>query len=208
VELITRYKVPVAEDCAYTELRFSGERLPALKSFDTENLIIYLGSFAKTIAPGLRSSYICASPEILAKFVYATEGAYLQASTLIEMVVDKYLELYDYDEQIKRVSGLYKKRCELMMSLMDEEFPKYVKFTRPKGGMFTWIELPEGKDSRILFNECINQSVAFLPGNSFYPVDPVFNTMRLCYACAEEDKIETGMRRLGKAMRSFLGNAD
>jgi len=206
MEIVTRHGTPVVEDAAYTELRFGEDRMPALRSFDTENLVIYLGSFAKTIAPGLRSAYICAGRDLIQKFVYASEGIYFQASTYVQMLIDKYLELFDYDRQVDRIRSLYRKRWALMQALMVKDFPPVLlnKFTRPRGGMFTWIELPQGKDTRRLFDASLEAGVVFLPGNSFYPVDPVYNTMRLCFACTPEDQIAEGMRRLGKTLRAFL----
>jgi DNA-binding transcriptional MocR family regulator len=109
------------------------------------------------------------------------------------------------DAHIEKIRQLYKKRGELMLSLMQTEFPAGVRYTHPRGGMFTWVELPEGRLARDLLNICLQQKVAFVVGNAFYPGADVFNTFRMNYASMTEEKITEGMMRLGKALRGFVG---
>jgi 2-aminoadipate transaminase len=204
VELITKYGVPTVEDSPYRELCFEGEMHPTLKSFDTGNMVIYLGSFSKILAPGYRVAWICASPEIMDKMVFAAQGAYLQCSTVVQMEIDKYLERNDFDAHIAEIRKTYKHRCGLMLSLMDAEFPKTVTYTRPKGGLFTWAKLPEGKLSTDLLKASLEEFVAFVIGESFYPKADVHNAFRLSYANMPDDRITEGMKRLGKAVRAFV----
>jgi 2-aminoadipate transaminase len=205
LDIIARHQVPVLEDSPYRELSFSGKPLPPLKALDTSGFIIHLGSFSKIFAPGYRIAYIVAQKPILDRFTWASQGAFLQSSTVNQVAINEYLEHNDLDAHIEEIRKLYKKRGELMLSLMETEFPQNVKYTRPQGGMFTWAELPEGKPARELLAMCLREQVAFVVGDAFYPGGDVFNTFRMNYASSPEEKITQGMARLGKALRAFLG---
>jgi 2-aminoadipate transaminase len=205
LEIIAKYQIPVLEDSPYRELSFSGKPLPPLKALDTSGLVIHLGSFSKIFAPGYRISYIVAQKPVLDKFTWASQGAFLQSSTVNQVAINEYLEHNDLDAHIEEIRKAYKVRGELMISMMESEFPKSVKFTRPKGGMFTWVELPEGKLARDLLKLSLEEKVAFVVGNSFYAGAEVFTTFRMNFASMSVDKIEDGMKRLGQAVRSFVG---
>jgi len=204
VDLAGRYELPVIEDSPYRELCFDGEPLPTLKSMDKSGMIIHLGSFSKIFAPGYRVSYVVAERAILDKYIYASQGAFLQASTENQVAIDTYLALYDLDAHIEKIRAVYKRRCTLMVSLMAQEFPENVTFTRPKGGMFALVTLPEGKNSNDLLKMAIAEDIAFVVGDAFYPDANVLNTFRVCFANMPEARIEEGMRRLGKAVRAFV----
>jgi 2-aminoadipate transaminase len=204
VELIAKYETPTVEDSPYRELCFEGEMQPTLKSLDTENRIIYLGSFSKILVPGYRVAWICACPEIMEKMVFAAQGAYLQCSTIVQMEIDKYLERNDLDAHIEKIREVYRRRCQCMLSLMDEEFPKTVTYTRPKGGLFTWVTLPAGKNAKELLKRSLDEFVAFVIGESFYPNAEAQNTFRLSYANMPDEKIIEGMKRLGNVIRAFV----
>jgi 2-aminoadipate transaminase len=204
VEIISKYGVPTVEDSPYRELCFEGEMQPTLKSLDKDNMIVYLGSFSKILVPGYRVAWICACPEIMEKMVFAAQGAYLQCSTIVQMEIDKYLERNDFEAHIEEIRNVYRRRCGLMLSLMDEEFPKSVSYTRPKGGLFTWVTLPEGKNAKDLLKLSLDEFVAFVIGESFYPNGEVKNTFRISYANMPDEKITEGIKRLGKALRAFV----
>ncbi|MDR3305539.1 MAG: PLP-dependent aminotransferase family protein [Clostridiales Family XIII bacterium] len=203
LELAARYELPVVEDSPYRELCFEGEPRPTLFSMDKSGMVVHLGSFSKILAPGYRVSYVLAERSILDKYIYASQGAFLQASTENQVAIDKYLELCDFDAHIEKIRTVYKRRCELMISLMEKEFPESVTFTRPKGGMFALVTLPEGKNARDLLKTALAEDVAFVVGDAFYAAEGVVNTFRVCYANMPEERIEEGMRRLGKAIRAF-----
>lgn len=203
VELATKYNVPVVEDNPYGELRFEGEKYPAIKHFDTEGIVIYLGTFSKTFAPGLRVGWIAASPEIIQKYVLVKQGADLQCNSMTQREVATFMDMYDLDEHIKKIIGVYGKRRDLMIQTMEKEFPKNVKFTYPNGGLFTWVELPEGVDAGEVMKKALEQKVAFVPGGSFYPNGGNENHFRLNYSNMPEDKIVEGITRLGKVLKSL-----
>lgn len=131
MEVINKHEIPVIEDNPYGELRYEGEFLPALKSLDTKALVIYLGTFSKIFCPGYRLRWVCAPKEILKKFITCKENPDLQTSTIGQRELSKYI-----DEHVEKVKATYKKRRDLMLSCMKEEFPKGVSFTNPSGGFF------------------------------------------------------------------------
>lgn len=204
MEIINRYNIPVIEDNPYGELRYEGEAVPSLKSMDEKGLVIFLGSFSKILAPGYRIGWICASPEILQKYIFIKQGADLQPSTVSQMEISRFMELYDLDAHVERIRKLYGSRRKLMLDTMKETFPAQVKYTNPKGGLFTWVELPENMDAREVLMKCVEKNVAYIPGGAFYPEGGKENTFRLNFSNMPEDKIVEGIRRIGEVLHSVM----
>ncbi|MBS4534409.1 PLP-dependent aminotransferase family protein [Clostridium sp. D2Q-14] len=204
VELANKYNIPIAEDNPYGELRFEGEKLPAIKSFDTEGRVIFLGTFSKTFCPGLRLGWICADDEVLNKYILIKQGADLQASTFSQIIVDRFLTKYDLDEHIEKIKKVYVKRRDLMFKTMEEEFPEGVTFTRPEGGLFTWVTLPEHINARDLAAEAIEKKVAFVPGGSFFPNGGNENTLRINYSNMDEERIVIGVKRIAESIKEMI----
>ncbi|WP_243159358.1 PLP-dependent aminotransferase family protein [Clostridium sp. SM-530-WT-3G] len=168
-DITGRYNKVVIEDNPYGEFRFNGENLPSLKSFDTTGNVVCLGTFSKIFCPGYRIAWVAAHKDIIEKLVIIKQSTYLQCNTIAQMDIAKYLELNDIDEHIEKIRRLYKKRCSLAIKTMEEEFPDYVEFNKPDGGLFTWIKLPEYINARELLTKCIEKNVAFIPGGPFFP---------------------------------------
>ena len=204
VELANKYNVAILEDNPYGELRFEGEILPAVKHYDTEGRVIFLGTFSKIFCPGLRLGWVVADGEVLNKFVMVKQGADLQSSTISQMEVAKFLETYDIEEHIEKIKVVYKKRRDLMMKTMEEEFPEEVKFTYPEGGLFTWVVLPEHMNAREIAVKALEENVAFVPGGSFFPNGGHENTFRMNYSNMDEERIVEGVKRLGKVLREMI----
>lgn len=204
MEIINRYNIPVIEDNPYGELRYEGEAVPSLKSMDEKGLVIFLGSFSKILAPGYRIGWICAAPEILQKYIFIKQGADLQPSTVSQMEISRFMELYDLDAHVERIRKLYGSRRKLMLDTMKETFPAQVKYTNPKGGLFTWVELPENMDAREVLMKCVEKNVAYIPGGAFYPEGGKENTFRLNFSNMPEDKIVEGIRRIGEVLQSVM----
>lgn len=200
IEVINKYEIPVIEDNPYGELRYEGESLPALKSLDTKGLVIYLGTFSKIFCPGYRLGWTCASKEILRKFITCKENSDLQTSTISQREISKYMDDYDLDEHVEIIKATYKKRRDLMLDCMKEEFPDCVSFTYPKGGLFTWVKLPEKINAQELMEICVENNVAYVPGGFFFPEGNKENYFRLNYSSCKEDKIVEGIKRLGKVL--------
>lgn len=208
MEIINKYEIPVVEDNPYGELRFDGESLPSLKSLDTKGLVIYLGTFSKIFCPGYRLGWTCASPKILGKFNICKQGADLQASTISQMEVSKFMDMYDLDEHVEKIKACYVKRRDIMLKTMKEEFPDCVEFTHPQGGLFTWVTFPEEINAGEMAKKCLEKNVAYVPGESFYPNGGVYNTCRLNYSNMPEEKIVEGIKRMGEVLREELAKND
>ena len=204
MEIINKYEIPVLEDNPYGELRYEGEYLPALKSMDTKGLVIYLGTFSKILAPGLRLGWIVANDEYIRKFNLIAQGAVLQTSTFSIAAVSKFIDMYDLDAHVEKIRQVYKHRCALMVESMDKYFPKEVSFTRPNGGLFTWAELPDYIDTKEMATQALEQKVAYVPGASFFPNGGNCHCMRLNYSCMPDERIVEGIKRLGNVIKANL----
>lgn len=201
LKVAEKYALPILEDNPYGDLRYEGETIPPLKAMDTQGLVVYMGSFSKTLSPGIRLGWILAAPELLQKFNTAKQGADLQASTIMQMVVNTYLEDYDLDENIRKLNALYHKRRDLMLSLLEQEFPKGSSWTHPQGGLFIWVTVPEQIDTAKIMPQVVARKVAYIPGHSFFADGGVTNTLRLNFSNASEEKIITGMKLMGEVLR-------
>lgn len=205
MEIINKYEIPVVEDNPYGELRFEGENMPSLKSLDTKELVIFLGTFSKILAPGYRLGWICANEEILGKFNFIKQGADLQSSTIGQLEANAYLDLYNLDDHVEKIKAVYRKRRDCMLQAMDEYFPKeHVSWTFPNGGLFTWVVLPEYMDAKVLAPQCLEKKVAYVPGGSFFPNGGHENTFRMNYSCMPEEKIIEGVKRIAEVIKANL----
>ncbi len=208
VELANKYNVAIVEDNPYGELRFEGEIYPAIKHFDTEGRVIFLGTFSKIFSPGLRTGWIVADEEVLNKFVMIKQGADLQSSTIDQIAVAKFLEDYDIEAHIDKIKEVYKRRKDLMLNTMKEEFPEGIKVTDPDGGLFTWVVLPKHINARELAMKALEKNVAYVPGGSFFPNGGNENTFRVNYSNMQEERIVEGVKRLGEVLREALKEAE
>ena len=204
MEIINKYEIPVLEDNPYGELRYKGEYQPALKSMDEKGLVIYLGTFSKILAPGLRLGWIVANDEYINKFNLIAQAAVLQTSTFNIAVVSKYIDMFDLDAHVAEIRETYKHRCALMVDSMKKYFPAGVKFTDPDGGLFTWAELPEYINTKVMATQALEEKVAYVPGAGFFPNGGNDHCMRLNYSCMPDERIIEGIKRLGKVIESNL----
>ncbi len=204
MEIINKYEIPVLEDNPYGELRYKGEYQPALKSMDEKGLVIYLGTFSKILAPGLRLGWIVANDEYINKFNLIAQAAVLQTSTFNIAVVSKYIDMFDLDKHVAGIRETYKHRCNLMVDSMKKYFPAGVTFTDPDGGLFTWAELPEYINTKVMATQALDEKVAYVPGAGFFPNGGNDHCMRLNYSCMPDERIIEGIKRLGKVIESNL----
>lgn len=204
IELANKYNLPIIEDNPYGELRFEGEIPPSVKSFDTEGRVVFLGTFSKTFCPGFRLGWTCADNELITKYILIKQGVDLQTSTISQLQLDRFLDKYDLDKHIEKIIDVYRRRRDLMIKTMKEEFPEEVKFTEPEGGLFTWAVLPKHINARELAKKAIEKKVAFVPGGSFFPNGGNENTMRINYSNMDEEKIVIGIKRLAEVIKEML----
>jgi len=195
--------VPVVEDDPYGELCYSGDMLPSLLSMAPEH-VIYMGSFSKILAPGLRLGFVIAPEELHAKLVQAKQAADLHTPSFSQRIVYEAVQDGFLDAHIPTIRTLYARQCELMLSALDEHFPAEATWNRPQGGMFIWVDLPEGVDSTALLAKAIEQNVAFVPGTPFYATNPKANCLRLSFVTVPADKIEIGVKRLAALLNAEI----
>ena len=163
-----------------------------------------LGTFSKTFCPGFRVGWICAGKEVLEKYYMTKGNADLQTSSIAQAELNEYLEAFDLDAHIENLKTFYKKRRDLMLNIMDEDFPSEAKYTRPKGGFFIWVELPERINTFELMEKALESEVAIVPGSPFYPNDGPENTFRLSYSSMPEERIIKGMDILTNGLKEVL----
>ncbi len=204
MDIVNQYDIAVLEDNPYGELIYEGKILPSVQSMDKKGQVICLGTFSKTLCPGLRIGWVGAESNILEKFVLVKQSADLHSSSLSQRKIAKYLETYDFDANIAKIRSSYKKRRDIMIRTMEKEFPSTIKFTHPKGGLFTWVELPEGINARDVLVKSLEHRVAFVPGGAFYPNGSMENTMRLNFSTMPEERIVEGIKRLAQVLTQFM----
>jgi len=203
-EIVTQHSVAVVEDDTYGELRFEGLPLPPIKSFDSKGHIVYIGTFSKVLSPGMRIGWLTASSPLYEKYVILKQGSDLHTSTLCQMQISAYLEMFDFDKSLSRMRAVYRERRDAMIRALEKEMPKGVRFSRPSGGLFLWVELPPHMDARELLRRSLELDVAFVPGGSFFPKGNKENTLRLSYSHMPVERIEEGVRRLSAAARGMM----
>lgn len=204
LKLVSRYQIPVVEDNPYGELRFKGEFLPSLQSLDEDGLVILLGTFSKTFAPGFRIGWISATEEIIEKCDLLKQGIDLASASSAQRIVSYFIDNVDFDKHVDSVRQTYAKRCDAMLAAMDKYFPDRIHFTRPEGGLFCWVTLPEQVNARKVLSECIEQKVAFVPGDAFFVSEGHHHYMRLNYSCADERQIEEGIKRIAHVLAQYV----
>jgi 2-aminoadipate transaminase len=206
IELANRFDVLVVEDSPYRELRFAGDPLPTLKSLDTDGRVVFLGSFSKILAPGMRLGWSVASEDLTARLGLLKLAADTQCSTLNMAAASAFLERYDLDAHIATIRAAYRRKRDLMLAVIAEHVPPSVTHTTPDGGLFTWLTFPEGFDAAaFLRDEAIPAAkVAFVPGATFFPVTPQPNHARFNFSGVSDERIVVGMTRLADLLRMHL----
>jgi 2-aminoadipate transaminase len=190
------------EDDPYGEIRFMGEDLPPVKAFMEESVL--LGTFSKTVSPGLRLGWIVAPRDVMEKIVVAKQATDLHTNYFTQRVVHRYLMDNEVEAHIGKIKALYREQRDRMVAAIEAHFPPDVRYTRPEGGMFLWVTLPEGLSSMELFDQALRENVAFVPGKAFFADGGGDNTLRLNYTNSDVDMIDVGIERLGNAIRKLL----
>ncbi|HKJ39208.1 MAG TPA: PLP-dependent aminotransferase family protein [Anaerolineales bacterium] len=214
IELADKYGVPIVEDDPYGQLRYEGEHIPSVVSLDSDfrgengghysGNVIYLSTFSKLLAPGLRLAWVIAPPEVIRKLVMTKQAADLHTSSFNQFVAHEVAKGGFLDEHVKVIRATYKERRDVMIEMMEEMFPAGVTWTKPKGGMFLWGILPEGMDAADVLKRAIEKKVAFVPGAAFHPTGGGENTMRLNFSYSDPDTIREGITRLGTTLKEVI----
>jgi len=210
VKLAAQYRLPIVEDDPYGELYYEGARPPILAAIDAEmhgelRHVVYLSTFSKLLAPGLRVGWVASPKELLGKFVHAKQGLDLHTGSLSQAVAYEVCRDGLLDRHIPTIRATYHARRDAMLQALDTLMPKDVTWTRPNGGLFLWLTLPEQIDADALLERSLEQKVAFVPGESFHANGGGTNTMRLNFSHSTAERIAEGVGRLARSVRELLG---
>ncbi len=203
VKTAATYGIPIIEDDPYGELRFEGEDITPIITLHKEN-VLYLSTFSKILAPGIRLGWVVAPQKIIKKLVQAKQATDLHTSTFIQMITHDIVKRGILKAHAKEIRKVYGERRHIMTDSMEEHFPKEVKWTKPEGGLFMWVEMPQEVDAWDLLDEATKEKVAFVPGSVFFPDETGRNTMRLNFSNARPDLIREGIKRLGRVLTRKL----
>lgn len=196
----------IIEDNPYGLLYFEEQPPKALRAFDSEG-VVYLGSFSKILSPGLRVGYVLAPPAIREKLVLANESAILSPATFAQMLVSEYLSIADWKGQINTYRKLYQEKRDAALEALEQYLPR-VKTTRPNGGFFLWLTLPEGLNSKEMLPLAVNELVAYTPGTAFYGDGRGANNIRVCFSHPTAANVKVGIQRLAKVVNLQLDLLD
>ena len=206
LQLAREFDLIVVEDNPYGMLRFEGEALPTLAALELEETgdvdrVVYLGTFSKIFAPGVRLGWVHAQPGILHKINVGKQGADLCSSNLSQMLISSYFQNADWRAYVKRLNGIYRERRDAMLDALAEFMPKEVHWTHPEGGLFVWATLPSYLDTTAMLPLAIAKNVAYVPGEGFYSGGAGKNCMRLNFSFVEPEKIRRGIEILAEVIR-------
>lgn len=204
VRIAAKYGTPIVEDDPYGELRFEGEDITPIVVLHKEN-VLYLSTFSKTLAPGIRLGWVVAPEQIIRKLVQAKQATDLHTSTFIQMIANDIMRRGILRAHSKVIKAAYGERRHIMTTSMEEHFPKGVTWTKPVGGLFLWARTPEHVNTMDLLETAVEEKVAYVPGTVFYPDGSGLNTMRLNFSNATPEKIREGIKRLGRVLEKAIG---
>jgi len=204
-EIATKLNLPVVEDDPYGQLRYEGEDIPPICTFIPERTI-YLGTFSKIMAPGLRLGWIVCPEVLMKRFVQAKQGCDLHTGTFVQYIANDICQRGLIKPHVRRLRQVYKERRDTMLDALAEFWPEGCSWTHPQGGLFLWARVPEPVDTTEFLKIALAEKVAYVPGVNFYPnQDGGYNAMRLNFSYSPPDIIVEGIRRLGIALKKALG---
>ncbi|MBQ7013523.1 MAG: PLP-dependent aminotransferase family protein [Oscillospiraceae bacterium] len=205
--LAQKYNTMILEDNPYGDLRFSGEHIPSIKTMDTDGRVIYAGSFSKVLAPGIRVGFGIAPKEVISKMVVCKHVSDVQTNNYCQMLAYHFMMKYDFDAHLSMLRGIYKQKCERMLSGMDASFSKKITFTRPEGGLFVWCTLPEDCDMMGFCTRAVSEyKIAVVPGSAFMISESDKTTsFRMNYSTPTDEAIDRGVAILGQLTKDMFG---
>lgn len=204
MEIVQRHHIVMVEDDPYGALRYDGDVVPYMSHFDTQGVSLLLGSFSKTISPGLRTGFAAGDKSLISKMVICKQGTDVHTSNLSQRIVAEFCSKGYFKPHLDKIIPDYKVKRDAMLKAMEEYFPPQTKWIKPEGGLFIWCELPKNVDTPVLLEEATRQNVAFIPGVPFFVDGSGKNTMRLNFSNASIEGIEAGMKRLGRVINEAI----
>ncbi|MBE6693064.1 MAG: PLP-dependent aminotransferase family protein [Ruminococcaceae bacterium] len=200
LDLAKKYNVLILEDNPYGELRFAGEDVPTIKSLDTDGRVLYCSSFSKILSAGMRIGFVCGPKELVQKIVVVKQVNDVHTNQFFQMVASKFIDKYGLDEHIDFIRGLYRDKCNLMLSELDKQVGDKARYTRPEGGLFIWLTV-DGANGDELAKRAIENKVAVVTGSSFNPIQGGYSpSIRLNYSTPSDEQIIEGVKRLASIL--------
>jgi 2-aminoadipate transaminase len=205
-ELAKKYNVLILEDNPYGDLRYSGEYIPCIKSFDDEGIVLYAGSMSKVISPGIRVAYVIAPKPIFQKMVVCKQGNDVHTNIWSQMVCNELMTKYDFDAHLEKLRNLYRKKAQFMMDLMDKYLvPMGITYARITGGLFTMCTLPDYVDMQEFCKDAIKNKVCVVPGNAFLTDESEeCHTFRVNFSTPTDEQLEKGIKLLAKTAEKYI----
>ncbi len=201
IDLANEYDFLILEDDPYSKLRYDGEPVKPIKAFDDEGRVMYMGTFSKILAPGLRIAWLVASEDLHRKLTIVKQSTDLCTSPFGQYIAYEYVERGYMEPHVEKINTLYKARKDAMLVALEKYFPEDVKWSRPQGGLFLWVTCPEIVNTKEMFREAIKDRVAYVTGSSFFADGGGLNCMRLNFSFATEQQIDEGIKRLGMTIK-------
>jgi 2-aminoadipate transaminase len=203
--LALKYGVMILEDNPYGDLCFAGEDTAPIKSTDTHGIVIYCGTFSKILSAGMRVGYMCAPAEVIQKVVVAKQVEDVHTNIFFQMICEKFLTEFDADGHIGKINDMYRRKCGLMLSEMDANFPAGVRYTRPRGGLFVWCTLPAGADMPLFVRRALERGVAVVPGTAFNcDTSAPSQSFRLNFSTPSDEQIVRGIGILAEVLKEIV----
>lgn len=204
IDIADKYDIAIIEDSPYRELRFDGKPQRMMYDLDKSGRVITLGTFSKTLAPGFRLGWVLAHPDVVYKYVTAKQHTDLCTPAILQMAAAKYMSKGLFEKNLAKTIEMYREKRDFMLQCFDKYMPAGIKWTRPEGGLFLLLSLPEGYDTGELFQVAIKNNVAFVTGDVFHCDGSGKNTMRLNFSYASKEQTEEGVKRLAAAIKDYV----
>jgi DNA-binding transcriptional MocR family regulator len=201
LKLAERYRVPIVEDATYGELYFTEAPPPSLRDLDTQNIVIYLNSFSKVLAPGLRLGWLSAAPSIVDQIAIIKQRLDPHTQNLVQFALARLIRDGSFDDHLKTLRREHARRCTTMLAAIQRHIPPgTLRFARPQGGLYLWCRLPAGVSARALLDRALGEGVAFVAGHAFYPDPAGESELRICFSSVTPEAIDEAVRRLASAL--------
>ena len=203
-ELAKKYSVLIVEDNPYGDLRYSGEFLPAIKTMDSENIVLYAGSFSKVVSPGMRVAYVIAPQQIIQKMTVCKQGSDVHTNIWSQMVCYEFMTKYDFEKHLENLRTIYRKKAQFCMDLLDKYCVPNITYDKIDGGLFIWCKLPKNVDMLDFCKKAIENKVCVVPGNAFLTDEnEISHGFRINFSTPTDEQLEKGIRILGELAKNI-----
>ena len=204
-EIAKKHSLMILEDNPYGELRFAGEDIPSIKSFDEDGIVIYCSTFSKILSAGMRVGFVIAPDEVASKMVVSKQTSDVHTNLFFQILCHRYMTECDLDGHIKDIQSIYRHKCALMLDALDKYMPESIRYTRPEGGLFVWCTMPENADADAFVREATKNNIRVVPGATFNcDTEAPSKSFRLNFSTPSDEQIVEGIKALGTIAEKFV----